>query len=171
MKRYFLAALLLFSGLSTMAQTNKYPIPSDVATLSGIISAAYDAISGEKGSPRQLERIKSLYAAPGIISKNSVINGIQDREVMGIDAFHQRFAKLREYDFYEEEINREVRIFGSIATVWSTYQIRQTKDGPIFSRGINCLQLHYKNKRWWILSWSWDVEREGNVIPRTFDSY
>ncbi len=164
--------ILLFIGQTLSAQQNgKYPIASDVESLSGILSAAYDAISGEEGTLRQLERIKSLYAPNGIISKNSVNNGIVDREVMNLDEFHKGFANQREYSFYEEEINREVRIFGTIATVWSTYQIRNEKNGPIKSRGINNIQLHFKDNRWWILCWSWDVEKENNKIPSTFDSH
>ena len=169
-KHKLIALLLLLSSLTTVAQQT-YPPRKDVTTLSGILSAAYESISGEVGTPRQLERIQSLYAPNGIVSKNSTTDGIYNREVLTINEFHQRFKPVREYNFFEEEINREVRIFGTIATVWSTYQIHKKKDGPVVNRGINSIQLHYKEDRWWILSWAWDVERDENKIPATFDSY
>lgn len=168
---YLSIVLFLFSSFTVIAQKNTYPLPKDVVTLSGIIEAAYDAISGEEGSPRQVNRIKSLYIPNGIISKNSVIDGSYSREVLTIDEFQKRFPAIRKSSFYEEEINREVRIFGTIASVWSSYQIRNAKNGPIVHRGINNIQLHFKDSRWWIVSWSWDAETEKNKIPASFDIY
>lgn len=37
--------------------------------------------------------------------------------------------------FYENEINREVRIFGNIAHVWSTYETRLEKNGKVEKKG------------------------------------
>lgn len=157
-----------------MAQQDKnevyFPL-EDVATLSGIITIAYNGISGEAGTSRQLEKMKSLYAPNAIIFKNTSIKGKPSRKVLTLNEFYSEMGNIRESGFFEEEINREVRIFGNIAQVWSTYQVRHDKNGPIIRRGINSLQLHFKDNRWWILSWGWDGESETNRIPTSFDSY
>nr|WP_297913304.1 hypothetical protein [uncultured Allomuricauda sp.] len=88
-----------------------------------------------------------------------------------MDKFYEGMGDLRESGFFEEEINREVRIFGNMAHVWSTYQVRHHKNGPVVRRGINSIQLHFKDNRWWIVSWGWDGESEENRIPASFDSY
>ena len=174
MKLGFILTPVMFFSLTALAQEpqNKlYPLPADVESISGILTAAYDVISGEAGAPRQWERDRSLHSANAIISKNVMIDGKPDREVITLDQFYAGFNDRLESGFFEEEINREVRIFGTIAHVWSTYQQRNIKNGPIIGRGINSIQLYFKNDRWWILSWNWDVESEGNKIPASFDSY
>lgn len=174
MKSDFIAAFFLFYGLIAIGQEASkkvYPSAKDVETLSGIIASAYEGISGEAGTSRQLEKMKALYAPNAIIFKNTSIEGKPSREVLTVDEFYNGMGDLRESGFFEEEINREVRIFGTIAHVWSTYQVRMVKSGPIIHRGINSLQLHFKNNRWWILSWGWDGENEENKIPASFDSY
>ena len=162
---------VLFSAQASFCQEMTYPIKEDVATISGILTAAYDAISGAAGTPRPVERIASLYVPKGLVSKNTITDGKNDREVMTINQFQQKFPVIRKSAFYEEEINREIRIFGNIASVWSTYQIRYAKNGPPVHRGINSIQLHYKEDRWWIVSWSWDAESGENPIPASFDAY
>ncbi|BFP42480.1 hypothetical protein FGF1_33250 [Flavobacteriaceae bacterium GF1] len=173
MKIDLISIFLLFSSviIAQEAQKKVYSSPDDVGTLSGIIATAYDGISGEAGTSRQLEKMRSLYAPNAIISKNTRIEGKPSREVLTLEEFYSGTGDFRESGFFEEEVNREVRIFGTMAHVWSTFQIRHTKNGPITRRGINSMQLHFKNDRWWILSWSWDAESEENKIPASFDSY
>jgi hypothetical protein len=76
-----------------------------------------------------------------------------------------------ETPFYENEINREVQIFGNIAHVWSTYETRLVKNGPVARRGFNSIQLYFDEKRWWIISWSFDKESEFQKIQATFDRH
>ncbi|WP_422079373.1 hypothetical protein [Ulvibacterium sp.] len=173
MKSDFIAVFFLFYGLVATGQAPKkvHSSPEDVETLSGIIASAYDGISGEAGTSRQLEKIKALYAPNAIIFKNTSIEGKPSREVLTVAEFYEGMGEVRESGFFEEEINREIRIFGTIAHVWSTYQVRHAKNGPVIRRGINSLQLHFKDNRWWILSWGWDGENEENKIPASFDSY
>ena len=174
MKSNLISALVLFSSLITIAQEAQKKAsssPEDVGTLSGIIAIAYHGISGEAGTSRQLEKMKTLFASNAIIFKNTSIGEKPSREVLTLDEFYGGMGDLRESGFFEEEINREVRIFGNIAHVWSTYQVRYDKNGLIIRRGINSMQLHFDENRWWIISWGWDGEREGNTIPSTFDSH
>lgn len=72
------------------------------------------------------------------------------------------------FPFYEFEIARKVESFGYITHVMSTYESRKTPDGEPFARGINSIQLFHDGRRFWIVSMTWDVEREGNPIPKRF---
>ena len=89
---------------------------------------------------------------------------------MSLDAFHKLTDEIIEEDgFFESEINREVRIFGKMAHVWSSYETRLVKDGPVVRRGINSIQLLYENDRWFIVSWVFEGETKESRIPKTFD--
>ncbi|MEM8895869.1 MAG: hypothetical protein AAGC88_14905 [Bacteroidota bacterium] len=147
------------------AQT--YPLKKDVASISGLIKASYEVVSGVKGSPRQWERDRSLHH-PSAVYAYTRSNG--EQVVLSLDEFHQDTdAMVMETDFYESEVSREVRIFRNIAHVWSTYQTQLSENGPIERRGINSIQLIHQEDRWWIISWIFDKETEQNRIPKSFD--
>lgn len=171
--KYFLTTILLFFLAISNAQTQtaeiEYPLKEDVSTISGIIRAAYEVISGEAGTPRQWKRDSSLHDPNAIVSYYTEVDGKPSRVVMTEEEYQNMFDDNIKSSFYENEIHREVRVFGSVAHVWSTYVIRNEKDGPVLAKGINSIQLYYKNDRWWILSWNWDYERENVKIPRSFD--
>lgn len=161
-----LIILLTMTNNMLNAQT-KYPLQEDVSTISGLINATYDVVSGLKGEIRQWERDASLHHPKAIYSyKNS--DGSQ--LTISVSDFHKETEELvMETDFIEYEINREVKVFGNIAHVWSTYETKFEVDGPVERRGINSIQLIYENDRWWIISWVFDKETEENRIPKSFD--
>jgi len=147
----------------------RYPLPDDVATIDGIIRATYEAVSGEQGAKRNWERDRSLHHPAAIYAFPDSAEGKQQLVVMPVSAFHQETDTLvSTTGFYESEINREVRIFGNIAHVWSTYQTQFEPSGPVMRRGINSIQLFYEQERWWIISWTFDRETALQKIPPTF---
>ncbi len=157
-----------------MAQVPKHvpvesvaPRTEDVATIDGLIKAFYEVISGPAGEPRQWGRDRSLYI-PDV--RFVSIEKRKDGSVEARPISHQEFvdrsdAHLVKNGFYESEIHRETQQFGNIAHVFSTYETRIQKDGPVIERGINSLELFNDGKRWWVLSAQWDNEREGVSIP------
>ncbi len=150
-----------------MNEQMSYPNSKDVSTISGLIDATYEVVSGRIGEKRQWERDASLHHPKAIYSyKNS-----QNQQVtIPVKSFHDDTQSLiMTTDFFESEINREVRIFGNIAHVWSTYETRLSEGGPIERRGINSIQLIFEEERWWIISWIFDKESPSNRIPQTFD--
>ena len=89
---------------------------------------------------------------------------------LSVKDFHKETDDMvLETAFYETEINREVKVFGNIANVWSTYETRLEKNGIVARRGINSIQLFYADDRWEIISVVFDRETENNRIPQTFD--
>ena len=154
------------------ATKTTYPLKEDVSSIDGIMKATYEAVSGEAGEFRQWQRDKSLHSPNAVYSYPLKNDGKDDFVTMTLSEFHSETDKMvATTAFYENEINREVRIFGNIAHVWSTYETRLVKNGPVERRGINSIQLYYDQGRWWIVSWTFDKEKEGNRIPETFDKH
>lgn len=154
-------------------QEIQYPIKEDVTSIDGIIKASYEVVSGDIGEKRQWKRDLSLhnsnalYCFPTVDSEGKI-----KQTVMPVSDFHKLTDDMvLTTPFYENEINREVQIFGNIAHVWSTYETRLVKNGPVARRGINSIQLYFDKKRWWIISWTFDKESESQKIPPTFDRH
>ncbi|OOV20925.1 hypothetical protein BXU11_17165, partial [Flavobacterium sp. LM5] len=94
----------------------------------------------------------------------------QEQVTMTLQEFHKETDEMVfSTAFYESEVNREVRVFGNIAHIWSTYETRLEKDGKVERRGINSIQLIFDNNRWYIISWIFSGETDKNMIPKTFD--
>jgi hypothetical protein len=144
------------------------PRPEDVASIDGVMKAFYEVISGPAGQPRQWARDRSLYI-PDV--RFVSIEKRKDGTIEARPVTHQEFvdrsdASLVKGGFYESELHRKTEQFGQIAHVFSTYEMRIKKDGPVIGRGINSLELFNDGKRWWVLSVQWDEERPGNAIPK-----
>ena len=70
--------------------------------------------------------------------------------------------------FINSIVETAVEKFGAICHVWSTYESRNTKTGPVIERGINSIELFYDGARFWILGWFFDNERKENPIPAEY---
>jgi hypothetical protein len=155
------------------AQDSQYPFKKDIISIDGIIKASYEVVSGNMGEKRQWKRDLSLHNSNAIYCfPTADSEGKIKQTIMSINDFHKLTDDMvLETAFYENEINREVQIFGNIAHVWSTYETRLLKNGPVVRRGINSIQLYFDEKRWWIISWTFDKESYSQKIPPTFDRH
>jgi len=160
--------VLVLLCVSAWAQ-GKAARPEDVATIDGVIKAYYEVVSGPAGQPRDWDRDRTLYI-PGVkFVAMSVKDGKPVAEVMTHEEYIARSNDgLVKSGFDEKEIHREVRRFGNIAHVWSTYESRRTPQGPVIARGINSLELYWDGARWWVASAVWDGERKANPIPKDY---
>jgi hypothetical protein len=168
---YIAAILFLVIGLTqqSIAQvTTKYG--DNVSTLDGIIKAYYDVVTVKKGEKVSYERDSLLHIADAHV-------GAAGPNKEGVIKFH--YMTLKEYHrlsdpslssegFDEREISRKVEKFGRIYHVFSTYESRNTKDGPVIERGINSIELFNDGTRFWILAWFYDGERKDNPIPKEY---
>ncbi|OWP74695.1 hypothetical protein BWK62_13595 [Flavobacterium oreochromis] len=148
------------------AQNSSYD--KDVQTIDALIKASYEVVSGKKGVKRQWERDTYLHHPKAVYS---YFDKEQNRQqTVSLQEFHNETDQMIfETSFYENEINREVRIFGNIAHVWSTYETKLEEKGKIVRRGINSIQLIFENNRWYIISWTFCGETDTNIIPKMFD--
>ncbi|WP_347220017.1 hypothetical protein [Chryseobacterium sp.] len=141
---------------------------NDVKTIDALMKASYEVVSGEKGAKRQWERDRYLHHQRAVYSYFD--REKQKQAILTLQEFHQATDEMVfNTAFYENEINREVRVFGNIAHVWSTYETRLEKNGKVERRGINSIQLIFENNRWYIISWIFSGESDKNLIPKTFD--
>lgn len=145
------------------------PRSEDVSTIDGIVKAYYETISGPAGQPREWARDRTLYIPSIKLISLSVEAGKPVADIMShqeyIESSNEFFLKN---GFFEKEIHRVTQRFGNMAHVFSTYEARNTEDGPIIARGINSIQLYFDGARWWITAAMWDDERPDNPIPKEF---
>ena len=168
MRQFLVYLTTIFIMTTIRANAQNTAFEKDAQTIDALIKASYEVVSGEKGAKRQWERDRYLHHPQAVYSYFDKEKGKQ--VTVSLDAFHQATDKMVfNTAFYESEVKREVRVFGNIAQVWSTYETRLEEDGKVERRGINSIQLVYENNRWYIVSWVFCGENESNIIPRTFD--
>ena len=171
MKLYTIILLiaLLFAQFVVSGQ-QKTAFGDDVNTLDGIMKAYYDAVTVKKGEKISYERDSLLHAPNalvGIARKDN--NGKVNLKLIPLKQFHKNSDAMLEKDgFYEKEIGRKVENFGAIYHVWSTYEAKNIENGPVLERGINSIQLYFDGTRFWILSWIFDNESNGQRIPKKY---
>ena len=174
MKRIFTNAVV-FSAVFTTAAVAQTPLSTraarlaDVQSIDGIIAAFYDIVSGPAGQKRDWARDSTLYI-DGI--RFTIINRTPDGRTSISPIDHATFARSSspslERGFFESEINRVTHTFGPMAHVFSTYEWRATKDGPVGGRGINSIQLVNNGSRWFISAAMWTDESPENPIPAQY---
>ena len=169
MLRTAFASIILFI-ISTSTLVAQPSVNSeDVSTIDGIINAYYEVVSGPAGQPRDWARDSTLHL-PGaqvlIVRNDNDGNALPER--MSLADYHQSSGRISEAGFFEYEIHRQTMHHGSIAHVWSTYEWRSTKSGPVGGRGINSIQLVNDGKRWWITSWMFDGRTNAPEVPKQY---
>ncbi|WP_425637904.1 hypothetical protein ACPUEN_00605 [Algoriphagus yeomjeoni] len=89
-------------------------------------------------------------------------------ESHALEAEYIPLALAPKEDFYEKELKRKVSQFGNMAQVWSAFEIRTEPEKESTLRGLNSIQLHYENGRWWIDSWTCEMETENSAVFTEF---
>lgn len=165
MKKTVLGFIGLFLCSAVIGQTLDEKYRKDVKSIDTIIDAYYDVISGSSEDPWQFERDKFLHSANAVIIRlddqgNATFHSLESEYIpMGL---HPR------EDLYEIELKREIRHFGNIAQVWSAFEVRTEPEIPTTIRGLNSIQLHYENDRWYIDSWTVQMESIDNLLVEDF---
>jgi len=164
---FFVLMLACFRLLQAQV-TTKYG--DEVSTLDGIMKAYYDVVTVKKGGKVSYERDSLLHitnAGVGMLQIDK--EGKTVLQYITLKEYHRLSdAYLEKNGFDEKEINRKLEKFGNIYHVWSTYESRNTADGPVIERGINSVELFFDGKRFWITSWIFDSERRDNPIPKEY---
>jgi hypothetical protein len=139
----------------------------DVGTIEGIVKASYEAISGGVGVPRDWGRDRTLFdpnSRSVAVEVNPKTGAISTKAKTEQEFADEADAWMVKNGFTERELGHEIKRYGNVATVLSSYE-GKTAAGKSVSRGVNIFQLYFDGKRWWILSMVWDEERPGNPIP------
>ncbi|MCU0368530.1 MAG: RNA recognition motif domain-containing protein [Cyclobacteriaceae bacterium] len=159
--------LLLLIAIPALAQTKNYE--ADTKTVESTLSALYEVISGEPNQPRDWDRFRNLFKPEGRLiptrkdeSGNLVIKTLSPEEYVAL--FQSRIPT----GFFERELSRKIETFGTVTHVFSTYETRDKKEGPVTNRGINSIQLFYDNNRYYIVNIFWCAESMGFELPKKY---
>tara|TARA_R110000744_G_scaffold114564_2_gene214386 strand:+ start:681 stop:1187 length:507 start_codon:yes stop_codon:yes gene_type:complete len=164
MKNILFAISLLLSS-SVFAQEIEDKYAEDVKSIDAIITAYYDVVSGSSSDPWNFERDNYIH------SKDAVITRLDENgkaESHALEAEYIPVGLSPKEDFYEKEIKRIVNQYGNIAQVWSAFEIRTDPKIESNTRGLNSVQLHFENGRWYIDSWTCEMETEKNLLVTDF---
>lgn len=154
--------LILLPSLS-FAQ-NDYS--NDVKSVDGIVSALYEVISGEAGAPRNWERFRYLFVAEAkLIPTGKNKEGKFNYRMITPDEYVQMFTSRVTTGFFEQELHHTTEQYGTVAHVFSTYETKEKKDGPVTNRGINSIQLFYDGTRYYVVNIFWCAESLGFSLP------
>ena len=153
--------ILLVCSSPLYAQTTDEKYADDVKSISAIIDAYYDVISGSSQDPWQYERDKYIHSENAVITRLDE-NG--DAQSHSLEAEYIPLALSPKEDFYE----REVSHFGNMAQVWSAFEIKTDPNVASDIRGLNSIQLHFEKGRWWIDSWTTEMESDTNSLVADF---
>jgi hypothetical protein len=165
MKKIILFTLAFLACSSLFAQSPDEKYAKDVKSLDAIIAAYYDVISGSSNDPWQFERDQYIHSENAVITRLDE-NGIAESH--SLEAEYVPLALSPKSDFYEKELKRKVSQFGNIAQVWSAFEIRTDPNNTSGIRGLNSIQLHFENGRWWIDSWTCLMESDKNTLVTNF---
>jgi len=158
-----LIGLLICSPVFSQTPRDKYE--NDVISIDSIIDAYYDVVSGSSEDPWQFERDKFIH------SDNAVIIRLDDEGnalFLSLEAEYIPLAISPKESFYEIELKRVVSRYGNIAQVWSAFEIRTEPDLSTDIQGLNSIQLHYEKGRWYIDSWTTQMESDENLLVKEF---
>ena len=164
---------VLFIGtflLSSSAGAQRTEV-ADGESISIIITAVYDVISGPAGEARDWDRLRNLFTEGATLSYvTRDEDGTYSRTIRTPNSYIENNGPSLERDgFFENEIHQVVESYGMIAHVFSTYESRRREsDTQPFSRGINSFQLMNDGNRWWVVSIYWQSEGAENPIPSRY---
>jgi hypothetical protein len=166
--------LFLLSPATIAAQA---AAPSDVASPEAVVKALYETVSRSPGVNFDWPRLRTLFlpgarmlpnpeqtgGTPVVHTVESFIRWIDDAY-----AANAPIGSDRDRGFAEEEVTSVVERYGDIAHVWSTYQKHLWKDPTILGRGINTIQLVFRENRWWVAAMAWDEESGAGPLPARY---
>tara|TARA_R110001583_G_scaffold72374_5_gene202667 strand:- start:587 stop:1099 length:513 start_codon:yes stop_codon:yes gene_type:complete len=166
MKKILLTSIsIIFACYSIFGQTSKEKYAEDVKSVDAIINAYYDVVSGSSSEPWEFERDKYIH------SKNAVITRLDENgkaESHTLEAEYIPIGLSPKEDFYEKELKRIISKYGNMAQVWSAFEIRTDPKTESNIRGLNSIQLHHENGRWWIDSWTCEMESDKKTLVIDF---
>jgi hypothetical protein len=165
------AIYILIAPLPSFAQDGDATRPAaataDVESVDAIIAAVYDVISGPAGEARDWNRFRSLFLpTANLVPVFSNQEGRVDVLEMTPEDYIERSGDpLVEMGFFESEIARVEERFGNLVHAFSTYEGFRGDDLETpFVRGVNSIQVLFKDGRWWIANLAWQREQAGEEI-------
>ncbi|MBX2946092.1 MAG: nuclear transport factor 2 family protein [Cyclobacteriaceae bacterium] len=164
MKYLFILSLVL----PVCAQAQK-DYSNDVKSIDAIITALYEVISGDPCTARDWDRFRNLFTADArLIPTGKNAEGKITYRTMSPEDYVTMFTTRITTGFFEWELHRVTEEYGTIAHVFSTYETKEKKNGPVTNRGINSIQILKQNDRYAIMNIFWCPESAGFALPEKY---
>src|SRR5258706_647855 len=142
---------------------------SDVKSVDAVVAALYDVISGEPNTPRDWDRFKNLFKPETrFIPTRKTETGELTLKTLTPEDYVQLFTTRVTTGFFERELHRNTETYGTVTHLFSTYETKEKKDGPVTNRGINSIQLFYDNHRYYVINIFWCAESMGFALPEKY---
>ncbi len=159
--------ILLCINIEARAQQKDYS--ADVTSIDAITSTLYQVISGEPGAPRDWDRFRNLFKPEArLIPTRKDENGKLITKALSPEEYVQLFQSRIATGFFERELHRTSEEYGTVTHLFSTYETRDKKDGPVTNRGINSIQLFNDGTRYYIVNIFWCAESMGFALPEKY---
>ena len=158
--------LFIFLPFLTQAQKD---YQKDVQSVDAIITALYDVISGEAGTPRDWDRFLNLFTPDAkLIPTQKNAEGKFAYRTMSPAEYVEMFSTRITTGFFERELYKKTESYGTLVHVFSTYETKTKSDGPVTNRGINSIQLFKDNDRYYVMNIFWCAESLGFPLPEKY---
>ena len=142
------------------------------AEIKTAVHSLYSVISGPAGKARDWDAFRALFADGAHLIVTFQRQGNPSQMSFTPDEYVTRNSPAFETrPFFEREAKAEIKQYGLIAHVWSTYEswsVDPATAGPDdkpFDRGINSIQLVKGEKGWKIQQVVWCAESAGFPLP------
>lgn len=123
------------------------------------LNAFYTAISGNAGEQANLNKLKDLFCEGAVLTPYFIPDQNPYTTISyNVHGYIDKMEKfLKQYDFHEKGYNYKIDIYGNIANVYGEYSSEIVRGNETYMRkGINLVQLLYRNDTWKIVSMLWE---------------
>jgi len=163
----FVLLLSVTSAFAQAVQTKDYS--KDVASADAIVAALYEVISGDPGTPRDWDRFRNLFKPETrLMPTRKTKEGEITVAALSPEDYVQMFTTRITTGFFERELHRVTESYGTVTHVFSTYETKEKKDGPVTNRGINSIQLFFDGHRYFVINIFWCAESMGFPLPEKY---
>ena len=162
-----LSASLLASAQSPTPQPSPAPACLAAATLDQLPKALDDAISGPGDRDRTCLR-ELLMPDVRLVLVMRAADGTATTRTLTLDDWIAAVQRRGSTPLFERQIKTRSESYGSIAHLWSTFEIRATADGTPTSRGINSVQAIFDGQQWRLIQVLWEAETPTEPIPERY---
>ena len=167
MKTATFGTIFFLTTSITFSQQKDYS--KDVGSVDAITSALYEVISGDPGQARDWARFRNLFKPETrLIPTRKNETGELIIKALSPEEYIELFSSRISGGFYERELHRATESYGTVTHIFSTYETKEKKDGPVTNRGINSIQLFHDGKRYFVVTIFWCAESMGFPLPEKY---
>jgi hypothetical protein len=160
-----LAGCLLLAAPFIQGQANA-SCPA-TKTLDDLVKALDDAVGGPVDKDRTCLR-QLLLPDARLIPVSKGKDGSITPHILTVDDWIARVKATRHAPFVEVQVRYPADVYGHIAHLWSTYEVRPTADGKPDVRGINSIQAIFDGQNWKIMQVMWQAETPDEPVPAKY---